>query len=329
MAIVTNLHDEEQFQVRAAWLYHVEGITQGAIAEHLGVTRLRVNRALREAMRNGIVKVSIHSRYAPCLKLEEVLKKTFKLRYVAVAPSPANEDNTIKVVGTEAGRYLGVLLRDQSVKLFGISWGETLKFAARTVTPARREDLEIVSVMGGFPRGSDFNIFAVTAQLASSFSAERTYLTLPLFSSSAESRDIILVQEVFQEVFDKIRRADGIAVSAGDMSNRSLLIHYSLPGDVDRNELIEAGAVGDILGYFIDADGRIIDHPITDRVLGLNPFEFRGMRNLILAAGGRYKKKIILAALRTKIFDTLITDQQAAEGILELSGIDWRDESCT
>ena len=59
--------EEERFQVRVAWLYHVEGLTQASIADHLGVTRLRVNRALGEALRNGVVKVSIHSAFAPGL----------------------------------------------------------------------------------------------------------------------------------------------------------------------------------------------------------------------------------------------------------------------
>ena len=313
------LYDDEQFQVRVAWLYHVEGVTQGEIAEKLNVTRLNVNRALQDALKKGIVKVNIHSHYSPCFELEKQLKKAFSLQYVSVVPSPLKDENALKVVGSETGHYLSSLLARPSIKLFGISWGETLKFATRAVTPTKRKDLEIVSVMGGLPEGSDFNIFSVVSQLAKSFSADRTYLTLPLFSSSAESRNIIFVQEVFQETFEKIRKADGIAISAGDMSKRSLLINYSLPSDVTRKTLIEAGAVGDILGYFLDENGKIIDHPIAERVLGLNPFEFQGKPNLILAAGGKYKQKIILAALRTGIFDTLITDQSAAECVIERS----------
>lgn len=316
--------DEEQFQVRAAWLYHVEGLTQAAIAEHLGVTRLRVNRALQDAMRSGIVKVSIHSRFAPCLELEEAFKQKFGLRHVAISPSPADDANAIKVVGAELGRYLSVLLRDDSINLFGIAWGATLNQATRAVMPARRDDLEIVSVMGGLPRGSDVNSFDITTRLAEAFSAERTYLTVPLYASTKQSRDTILVQEVFQEVFEKIRRADGIAMGVGDMSERSLLIRDGLPRDVSRDELIEAGAVGDILGYFIDGNGQMIDHPVNRRVLGLHPFELRGMQNLILAAGGRYKTKVILATLRTGIHDVLVTDQATAESVLRSAKVDIR-----
>lgn len=58
----------ERFLARVAWAYHVEGLTQGAVAERLGVTRLRVNRALAEARRTGLVRISFNSAFAPCVE---------------------------------------------------------------------------------------------------------------------------------------------------------------------------------------------------------------------------------------------------------------------
>lgn len=316
-----NLSEKEQFLVRTAWLYHIEGMTQNAIAEHLGVTRLRVNRAIQEALNSGIVRISINSQFTSRLELEKKIKKVFKLKTVAISPSPIDEKNAAKLVGTELSRYLFGLLGNKKTKLFGIGWGETLNFAVRTIMQGNRPDLEIISAFGTLPRGSGFNSFGVATRLAEAFSANCTYLPVPLYSSSKKSRDIILVQEVFQEVFKKIKYTNGMAVSAGDMSTRSLLIRNGVPSDIDIQELIEVGSVGDILGYFLDINGNIIDHPISERALGLNPFEFKGNKNNILAAGGKFKKHIILAALRSGIFDTLITDEGAAEAILELSDV--------
>ena len=74
-----DLSAKEQFIVRTAWLYHVEGMTQNAIAEHLGVTRLRVNRAIQEAMNNGIVQISINAEFTSRLELENKIKRVFIL----------------------------------------------------------------------------------------------------------------------------------------------------------------------------------------------------------------------------------------------------------
>lgn len=305
--------------MRTAWLYYVEGLTQNAIAEHLGVTRLRVNRAIQDAMHNGIVSIHISSNLTPCLELEKQLKQLFHLDQAIVVPPPAEEVNASKIIGVELGKYLGKVLKSKKTKLFGIGWGATLNHAVRTIRPFRRDSLEIVSVLGGLPRGSEFNSFGVCSRLAEAFSAQCTYLTLPLYSSSKRSREIIHAQDVFKEVFNKISRADGIAVSAGDMSRKSLLIKDGLPTDVKLAELKRAGAVGDVLGYFLNAEGKLLDHPINDRVLGLNPFEISTIEKRIVAAGGAYKKDILLAILRSGIFNILITEQRAAENIIRLS----------
>jgi DNA-binding transcriptional regulator LsrR (DeoR family) len=315
-----DLSEKEQFLVRTSWLYYVEGMTQNAIAEHLGVTRLKVNRAIQEALNNGIVKISIDSEFTSRLELEKRIKKVFNLKNVSICPCPVEEKNAAKLVGTELARYLFGILSNKSTKLFGIGWGETLNYAVRTIEQGNRPDLEIISAFGTLPRGSGFNSFGVATRLALAFSANCTYLPVPLYSSSKKSRDIILVQEVFKEVFLKIKYTNGMAVSAGDMTPRSLLIRDGIPSDLDIQELINVGAVGDILGYFFDINGNIIDHPISERALGLNPFEFKGNENNILAAGGKFKKHIILAGLQSGIFDTLITDESAAEAVLELVG---------
>ena len=49
---------EERFLAQVAWAYHVEGLTQEKVAEKLGATRLRVNKALAEARSRGLVRIT-------------------------------------------------------------------------------------------------------------------------------------------------------------------------------------------------------------------------------------------------------------------------------
>jgi len=316
MLNTVNTDEDERFQVKVAWLYHIEGLTQGAIADHLGVTRLKVNRALGEAIRNGVVRVSIQSPYAPCLDLEAEVKQRFGLKDASIAPQPSDDANVQPLIGAELGRYLSILLADSSIRLFGIGWGNTLHFATRSIMPSRKDPLEIISLMGGLSKGSGINSFEITTLLADLYSAERTYLTVPIYASTEQSRDTIRVQEVFQEVLMKVGQADGIAMGVGDISERSLLVRDGLPKGVTAGDLIAAGAVGDMLGYFIDENGHLIDLPINRQVIGVSPFELADMPNVILAAGGQLKIKIMAAALKTGIIDVLITDQRTAQSIL-------------
>jgi len=309
---------DEAFQVRVAWLYHIEGMTQGAVANYLGVTRLRVNRALADATRNGYVRISIHSPFSLCIELEEALRTRFGLTTVSIAPRAAAEDHAQQVVAAQLGSYWSRLLADSAIDHFGIAWGNTLHYGVRAVKPVRRRPrLNVVSVMGGLPKGSDVNSFEITARLAELYGATPNYLTAPVYASTESSRDTIVAQDVFQHSLSAIRRCDAITTSVGDMSPRSLLIRDGLPGDVAVQELEAQGAVGDIMGHFIDAKGRPISHEINQRVIGIDPWEFRGKSNIALASGGTHKVSIIHAALRTGIYDTFISEQRTATALLD------------
>ena len=50
---------EQRFLAQVAWAYYVEGLTQEKVAEKLGATRLRVNKALSEAHRVGLIRITL------------------------------------------------------------------------------------------------------------------------------------------------------------------------------------------------------------------------------------------------------------------------------
>ena len=68
---------EDQTDIRAAWLYFMEGLTQAEIARRLGTTRLRINRILVEARHNGLVGITLNSELATCVALERDLVRDF------------------------------------------------------------------------------------------------------------------------------------------------------------------------------------------------------------------------------------------------------------
>lgn len=312
--------EEERFLARVAWAYHVENLTQGEVATKLGVTRLKVNKALAAARKRGLIRITFDTAYAPCIELEGRLCARFGLARAHVAPRPELEDDVQASVGAALGSVLGDVLADPAVKLFGMSWGNTLNLATRFTPPLDRGDLEIVSVMGGLTRGSELNSFEITTRLAHLVGARHSFFTAPLYAGSRASRDTIMGLDVFTEVLDKIRSADAIALAAGDMSKRSLLMRDALPGDVTMAELVALGAVGDVLATVIDARGRPIDHPINERVIGMGLHDLQRIPNVILAAGGMHKVAVLRGVLATGVVDTLVTEEGTAERLLAADG---------
>ena len=310
------LDAEEQLLVRLAYACEIQGLTQARAAEIFGVTRLRVNKALSDARERGIVRVSINSALGPCVELEAALTEAFGLTSATVAPVGGENFNPHTILGAALGQFLTRFLSREDVRLFGMSWGNTLNMATRFMEPLDRPELEITSVMGGLTKGSDVNSYEITTRLADLCNAAHSYFTAPVYAASVKSRAILREQQEFRGSIEKILAADGLALAAGDMST-SLLLADGLPEDVTTEELIDAGAVGDIMGYFLDAEGRLIDHQINERVLGIRLEDLDVLPNVIVAAGGAHKVPIIRAILRRGCVNHLVTDEHTARLLAE------------
>ncbi|SNT76150.1 sugar-binding transcriptional regulator [Paracoccus seriniphilus] len=316
---IDQIDKEEQLLVRLVWACEIEGLTQAEAAERFGTTRLRVNKGLREARRRGILRVSVDSIYTAAADLEWQMQRRFGLTSVNVVPSPEDPGSVSRLVSAGLGAHLGTLLETPEIKAFGMSWGNTLNLATRYMQPINRPDLEIISVMGGVSRGSDVNGYEIATRLADLCNAEHSFFTAPLFAGSPESQRRFVEQDVIAEMLDKVRSCDAVALATSDLRH-SLLVRDALPRDIDPEDLIALGGVGDITGHVLDANGEMIDHPINQRVIGISLDDLARIPNVILAAGGAHKVPIILAALRRGIVDTLVTDTNTAQALLGAAG---------
>jgi DNA-binding transcriptional regulator LsrR (DeoR family) len=311
--------EDDQLPVRVAWLYYMESQTQDRIAARLGLTRLRVNRLLAEARASGLVSIAINSRLADCVRVENDLKQSCGVRDAVIVPTPEDAGLIPDLLGRAAGDYISRHLESNRVNGLGVGWGATLREAIRHVRPGRWPAMNVNSMMGGLTRGLEINTFETASSLAARLQAQCTYLAAPLYAGSAKSRDRILAQDVFKEAFDRIAANDLAIVSVGDLSQRSLLIRYGLPADVTAASLKKAGAVGDIIGQFLDAAGRPVKHPLNQRVLAPGVAALSRIPTVVVASGGANKTAIIAAVLRARLASVLICDEATASAALRLA----------
>ncbi|MBV9077334.1 MAG: sugar-binding transcriptional regulator, partial [Methylobacteriaceae bacterium] len=177
----------------------------------------------------------------------------------------------------------------------------------------------VVALMGGLTRGSGSNTFEVSTQLADALGAECYYLAAPIYCPTEESRQALLAHPGIADVMRRARAVDVALLSCGDLSGRSILAGTTIVRD-NAAGLAEAGAIGDLLGCFIDADGAAVDHPLNQRVVALPPAELKRLPTAILASGGLNKAGVIGAILRGGYVNCLVTDEDCARAVLEASG---------
>jgi DNA-binding transcriptional regulator LsrR (DeoR family) len=310
--------EDDQTAVRAAWLYYIEGLTQDRVAEQLGLTRLRVNRLLGEARTSGLVSITINSRLADCVALESELRIVCGVRDAVVVPTPEDPDIVPVLLGRAAGEYLSRHLETQTVKGIGVGWGATLREAIRFVKPGNWPDINVNSMMGGLTRGLEINTFETASALATRLSARCSYLAAPLYAGSAQSRNTLVSQDVFKDSFAEMAANDVALLSVGDLTERSLLVRYGLPKDVTPASLRRAGAVGDIVGQFLDAQGQPVAHALNQRAISPRLDVLAKIPTVIVASGGLNKAPILAAVLRARLVNVLVCDEKTAAEALRI-----------
>jgi DNA-binding transcriptional regulator LsrR (DeoR family) len=304
---------EAQLQARVAWYYYVGGMTQQEIADRLGLTRLRVNRLVGQARTDGIVRIDVRTKLANCVALEEKLKARLGLDEVAIVPTVPDADALQQAIGEAAGAMLDPLLKD-GIGL-GVGWGRTLRAAVRRLTPHRFPASWVATLMGGLTRGSGINTFEVATEFARVIGAECYYVAAPIYCPSTESRSTLLTHYGLAEVMRRAREGQIALVSCGDLTQRSLLASTHIVSECIP-ELRQAGAVGDLLGTFLDTDGRPVDHPLNTRVMALPLAGLKAYPTSILASGGSEKMPVVKGILRAGYVRRLVTDEATAEGLL-------------
>ena len=311
--------EETQTAVRAAWLYYMEGLTQAEIARRLGATRLRINRILVDARRNGLVGITLNSELESCVALERELIRDFGLTAAVIVPTPADDAQVPVILGRAAAGFVSHFLETHRIRGFGIGWGRTLREMTTYMRAGRYPDLCVNSMMGGLTRGLEINTFDIVNDLARRLNSQCQYLAAPIYASSPASRDTIMAQDVFREAFRRIETNELAVLSIGDVTRRSMLVRYGLPEDVGIRELQEAGAVCDIIGQFIDAQGRPIDHPLNRRAIALPLADLSDATSVVFAAGGRHKVRAIAAVLRGGYGSVLVSDEATARAAAALA----------
>ena len=312
-----HFHREEPIadaKVRAAWLYYVEGLTQEQIAEVLGLSRIKVVRMLAAARAEGLVKIRIDARCAGQAGLVRGRVARFDLDEAVVVPATRDPAHVSAMVGYAAGLWLSDKLTDGTA--LAVGWGQTLHQALRGIQPRQLEKMSVVSLLGGLTHSRSINPSAVARRVADMFGADCFQLTAPVFVSDAALRDALWREPPLRELLERARAADIALVSVGDLVADSTLFREGLLPQSDLTSLQNAGAVGDLVCHFIDAEGELVDHPVNRRIMAVSPADLKGIALVAIAAGGAHKEQAIRAALLASNARVLITDESAAEALL-------------
>lgn len=305
---------EEELQARVAWHYYVGNLTQQEIAQLIGSNRVRVNRLLAASRESGMVQITINSRLTPCVALEEALVRRFGLEAAVVVPAGADTESNMAAIGIGGANYLaGQLATGQTI---GLGWGRTIRAVLRALPQRSYGSLSAVSLQGGLSHCPSINTFDIVSDFADQCQADGFLFPAPIYVSSQAVRDVLLMEDAVRETYERARQSDLVLLTCGDLTE-SLVVTYGINDPEQVKALEKAGAVGDMLGHFMDADGEALDHPLNRRTVAISLEDLRKIQRVILVSGGAKKFAVTRAALRGRYPSVLVTDEETARRLCE------------
>jgi DNA-binding transcriptional regulator LsrR (DeoR family) len=300
---------------RAGWLYYIAGNTQDQIAAKLGVSRQSAQRLVSLAVSEGLVKVRIDHPIAACLDLAQRLTARFALDFVDVVPSdPGSASTTIGVAQAGAAEIERRLSAESPIVL-AIGTGRTLKAAIEQLPPMECPRHKVVSLTGNIAPDGSAAYYNVIFTMADRVKARSFPMPLPVIASSPEEREMLQSQPMIHSTLELAARADVTFVGIGDLGPSAPIFVDGFVTDDELKALRKAGAVGEIVGWAFDREGRMIEGLTNDRVAAA-PIPSRETSLVIALAMGEAKRAAILAAVTRRLVNGLVTDERTAEALL-------------
>ena len=308
---------QQQVRLRAAWLYYVEGLTQSEVASRLGVNRITITRLLSDARSRGEIVIRIKSDFAPIVDIQRRLEASFGLSQAIVAPFSDEHGDPTNVIAAAAGNFVSKLMTHNLT--VGVGWGRTLHTMLQYTEGRALENVRVISMLGGIAQARRFNPAEFAWQFAELFGAEGFLIPAPAIVDSARTKHALLEHCGLEQVISMADACDVALLSSGGISSLTTSYRVGYISEAERQSLIDAGAVGDILYHFLDRHGRLVDHPVNQRVISISIERLVRIANKVLISGGSEKIDVLLAAVELLRPSVFVTDELTAARMLDAS----------
>ncbi len=301
--------------------YYKDELTQDEIARRLSVSRASVGRMLDRARKVGLVSINLNADHLDAFEVSSELRRTFSLTEALVVPDHDKEPADHHLLNARLG--LGGAQFSMSTHLrpggtLGVGWGETVSRVIASVNFGAVGPVHMVTLTGGV---DGYLQTILSSKGESGTEPEATTATIiptPIVASTPKLAAALKAEPAIQQVLTQACGVDQAIVGVGTPAADATIVQMGYLAADDVRLLHDRGVVGDILGQFFDADGRVVNLPIHERRIGIELSDLASIPKVVGVAGGLHKAEAILGALRGGFLDVLVTNELVALRLLQL-----------
>lgn len=306
-----------EFIAEVARLYYEEGKSQAEIGKLFDISHSTVSRMIKDAHELKIVEVIVRYPFRTIPSLAQDIKNHFGLKAVFVMPKSGNSyRELINNLSQLAARTLEDYLWDGST--LGLSLGMAVAATVRRVKITQPMHIKVVRLQGAteneLMEGTD-----LAQILSSQLGNDSTIIPSPWIMKSVAACQLILQEPSVSESIRLAENADIGLVGMGSMQPEiSTILRNNLISEQELNALKAAGAVGEICGKHYDQEGKILDVDFNRRTVAIEIEKLAHFETVIGVAASAAKAHAILGAIRGRLINVLVTDEEAAQALLKL-----------
>lgn len=301
---------EKVLMSEVATLYYKKNMTQQEIAEVLHLSRQTVSKLLSDAVEEKIVEIIIHDPEKDCKELEERICATFGIRKCVVCSVSGRNESVHRLMTVQAAvDYILPMIKKGNQKI-ALSWGRTIQELIQNLPNLSTTGNTVFPLFGATDNeNSYFSSNELARKMADKLDATPKCAWFPYLADSDGDSALLKQLRYYKKMQDLWNTADLAILGIG---NTEILDIF---GKTFGYNDIHCQAIGDIATHFFDQNGTFVN--LYSNTLCASVDNIKNARESVAIACGKEKAEAIAGALRTKMIDTLITDEYTARRVLE------------
>ncbi len=300
---------------RAGWLYFIAQNSQDEVAKQMRISRAAAQRLIALAVQQNLISFRLNHPTENCLRLGENIQSQYGLSYCEVTLTDPTSDDPAQGIAEIAADEIEKYLRSKKPKVIALGTGKEIKRAVDILPPISCPHHRIVALVGNMTPDGSANVNDPIMRIGDLTQAPRHPLSIPLFASNKQERDVLISQAPIQRNYELALSADVAFIGIGELNNNPPLLEDGFLTSSELHALQSAGALGEILGRAYDVNGKFISGLTNDRVSSVQ-FPPHISMPIIGVAKGINKLPAIQACLKGRWISGLITDEFTATQLL-------------
>lgn len=316
----------DRFLIKAAELYYRDGLSQQEIAQKLHTSRTSISRALIQARNEGYVQIRIQYPEQSNLGLERELEEKYGLTEALIAV-PAYDQSSDQEVAFQAVDYTLRVLKKNMV--LGMTWGRAMHGFVEQLAQDERlrslsfRNVKIVPFLGtpGVTQLDSWDATTYSNTLATKVGnllhCASYNLSAPMYVDGEKEKELIEGIDEISKVLHMAETADMALIGIGSMQKDSSIIKAGIRTEEEYKELIQKGAVGEVVGRIYDKNGQTVDEDLQRKMIGISLDKIAKIPVRVGISYGKDKIEAIKGAIAGGLVNVLVTDVPTAELLLK------------